>query len=39
MTMKIRRPTFRAVDELLDRLVAQARIRTGVLQPAGDLLG
>src|SRR3954447_8674637 len=33
------RAAFRAVDELVDRLVAQARVIVGELEPAGDLFG
>jgi hypothetical protein len=40
MTVECQRPTFRAVDEPVDRLMADARIIIAdELQPAGDLLG
>ena len=39
VTMEPERTTFPAVDELVDRLMAQARLSVGELEPAGDLLG
>ena len=39
MAMELQCLSFRAVDELVDGLVAQARRRTCLLQPPGDLLG
>ena len=35
--MEPERATFRTVDELVDRLVAQAHVSVGELEPAGDL--
>jgi hypothetical protein len=37
--VQLQRPTFRAVDELVDGLVAQAAVLAGDLQTACDLLG
>ena len=37
--VQLQRPSFRAVDELVDGLVAQAAILASDLQAAGDLLG
>ena len=39
MAVQLERPTFRAVDELVDGLVAQAAVLASDLQAAGDLLG
>lgn len=38
MAVELERATFRAVDELIDRLMAHACMLAGMLQPAGDLL-
>ena len=37
--MQLQRPTFRAVDELVDGLVAQTAVLASDLQAAGDLFG
>ena len=37
--VQLQRPAFRAVDELVDRLMAQATVLARGLQAAGDLLG
>ena len=39
MAVQLQRPSFRAVDELVDGLVAQAAILASDLQATGDLLG
>src|SRR5215207_752576 len=39
MAVQLERATFRAVDELVDGLVAQAAVLASELQAAGDLLG
>ena len=39
MAVQLQRPSFRAVDELIDGLVAQAAILTSDLPATGDLLG
>ena len=39
MAVQLQRPSFRAVDELVDGLVAQAAVLASDLQAAGDLLG
>jgi hypothetical protein len=39
MVVELERATLRAVDEPIDGLVADAPILTGMLEPAGDLLG
>ena len=39
VAVELQGPTFRAVDELVDRLVAEAAVLAGDLQATGDLLG
>ncbi len=39
VAVQLERPAFRAVDELVDGLVADTRLIANALQPAGDLLG